>query len=63
MNFCGLFVFDVSGTLELRSALEDDFEEEEEDKEEEQPMEIDEPNGHEKVHTLFNSICSQSAKF
>jgi pre-mRNA-splicing factor 38A len=58
------WVLEASGTLEpRRSALEDDFEEEEEDKEEEQPMEIDEPNGHEKVHTLFNSICSQSAKF
>jgi pre-mRNA-splicing factor 38A len=52
VNFCGLFVFDVSGTLELRSALEDDFEEEEEDKQGNEPMEIDEPNGHEKVNTL-----------
>ncbi|CAN6166160.1 unnamed protein product [Urochloa humidicola] len=43
------WVLEASGTLEpRRSALEDDFEEEEEDKEEEQPMEIDEPNGHEK---------------
>ncbi|XP_022679966.1 pre-mRNA-splicing factor 38 isoform X2 [Setaria italica] len=42
------WVLEASGTLEpRRSALEDDFEEEEEDKEE-QPMEIDQPNGHEK---------------
>lgn len=57
------WVLEASGTLEpRRSALEDDFEEEEEDKEE-QPMEIDQPNGHEKVDTLFNSICSDSTKF
>jgi len=52
------WVLEASGTLEpRRSALEDDFEEEEEDKEEEQPMEIDEPNGREKV----NNFSIQSA--
>ncbi|EMS49411.1 hypothetical protein TRIUR3_26497 [Triticum urartu] len=39
----------TSRTLEpRRSALEDDFEEEEEDKEDGQPMDVDEPNTHEK---------------
>lgn len=50
------WVLEASGTLEpRRSALEDDFEEEEEDKEE-QPMEIDEPNGHENVSNLEENL-------
>lgn len=58
------WVLETSGTLEpRRSALEDDFEEEEEDKEEEQPMEIDEPNGREKVRTFIISLCSDLIKF
>lgn len=58
------WVLEASGTLEpRRSALEDDFEEEEEDKEEEQPMEIDEPNGREKVRTFIISLCSDLIKF
>lgn len=51
MNPLYRWVLETSGTLEpRRSALEDDFEEEEEDKEDEQPMDINEPNGREKVN-------------
>ena len=57
MDSSNRWVLEASGTLEpRRSALEDDFEEEEEDKEEEQPMEIDEPNGREKVNSFSIQI-------
>ena len=52
-----IWVLQASRTLEpRRSALEDDFEEEEEDKEDGQPMDVDEPNTHEKSLQKGNSF-------